>query len=165
MKLAAGDFAVWLIIAIIVAVGKLWNKFITMQADEDEPTPSAPPPLQRAQPAQRRMPTQRREVERKPHTEEVRLVPEETRQVQPKDLRDLMERLARPPQPKPVAPPPVKPLPVPKAAEPAPKTVPAAAKPAPEPTRASRWVEALRDRQNLRNIIISAEIIGPPRGA
>jgi hypothetical protein len=31
--------------------------------------------------------------------------------------------------------------------------------------RNSPWVEALRDRQNLRNIIIANEIIGPPRGA
>ncbi|HUI05875.1 MAG TPA: hypothetical protein VL486_02600 [Verrucomicrobiae bacterium] len=25
------------------------------------------------------------------------------------------------------------------------------------------WTEALRDRQNIRNIIISYEIIGPPK--
>jgi hypothetical protein len=25
------------------------------------------------------------------------------------------------------------------------------------------WAEALRDRNNIRNIIISAEIIGPPK--
>jgi hypothetical protein len=36
--------------------------------------------------------------------------------------------------------------------------------PAPSPpSRASQWAEALRDRQNIRNIIISAEIIGPPK--
>ncbi|HTS19743.1 MAG TPA: hypothetical protein VMP11_19360 [Verrucomicrobiae bacterium] len=32
-----------------------------------------------------------------------------------------------------------------------------------EPARTSQWMEALRDRQNLRNIIVAAEIIGPPR--
>jgi hypothetical protein len=30
-------------------------------------------------------------------------------------------------------------------------------------SRASQWMEALRDRNNIRNIIISAEIIGPPK--
>jgi hypothetical protein len=35
----------------------------------------------------------------------------------------------------------------------------------PQPTPASIWAEALRDRQNLRRIIIAAEIIGLPKGA
>jgi hypothetical protein len=39
-----------------------------------------------------------------------------------------------------------------------------AAAPAPAQTsRALQWMEALRDRNNVRNIIISAEIIGPPK--
>ncbi len=33
-----------------------------------------------------------------------------------------------------------------------------------KPTRASRWTEALKDRSNLRNIIIAKEIIGRPIG-
>ena len=66
-----------------------------------------------------------------------------------------MERLTRRPQPKPAAAPPP--------AEPA--AAPVAKTPVPEPPRrSSPWVVALRDRQNLRNIIISAELIGPPRG-
>jgi hypothetical protein len=31
--------------------------------------------------------------------------------------------------------------------------------------RSAQWVAALRDKRNLRNIIISAEIIGRPKGA
>jgi hypothetical protein len=36
--------------------------------------------------------------------------------------------------------------------------------PAPaQSSRASQWTDALRDRQNIRNIIVAYEIIGPPR--
>jgi hypothetical protein len=30
-------------------------------------------------------------------------------------------------------------------------------------SRATQWTEALRDRRNIRNIIVAYEIIGPPR--
>ena len=30
-------------------------------------------------------------------------------------------------------------------------------------SRTSQWMEALRDRNNIRNIVIAAEIIGPPK--
>ena len=156
MKRAAGDFAVWLIIAIIVAVGKLWNKFVATQSDEEE-TPPTPPPVRRAArpqsgPVSSPAPPMPRPVITEPHD----------REDSGKDLRDFMERLTRPPQPKPVAAP--APPPKPPPAEPA--AAPVAKTPVPEPPRRpSRWAEALRDRQNLRNIIISAEIIGPPRGA
>ena len=46
--------------------------------------------------------------------------------------------------------------------KPVPKPV---ATPPVQPSRSSHWAAALRDRQNIRNIILSAEIIGPPRGA
>ncbi len=154
MYLAAIDW-VWLIIAIIVVIGKLWNRFVTTQAEEEEPPPAPrPPPVRRqARPRPRPAPAP------------VRQEQEKDRQAPPEDLREFMERLTRPPQPKPVMPPPpitqrVPPPPAPKPA------MPAAPPPAPAQTsrRASQWAEALRDRQNLRNIIISAEIIGPPRG-
>ena len=48
--------------------------------------------------------------------------------------------------------------------QPAPTPPAPAATPA-QPTRSAQWAAALRDKQNVRNIIISAEIIGPPRGA
>jgi type IV secretory pathway VirB10-like protein len=148
---ADADFIVWLIIAIIVIVGKLWNKFVSMQAEEEEPASSSPKPVrQRSRPRPRPAPP---------------AAPPVVRKASPDDFRAFMERLTRPPQPTPAATPPVAraapPPPPPKPAE------PVAATPAPErsPSGASRWAEALRDRQNLRNIIIAAEIIGPPRGA
>ena len=141
MKLASGDFTVWLIIAVIVGIGKLWNWFISQQSGEsvEEETPPVVRPKPRPQPA--RPVIQQREQP-------------------PANLREFADRFTQPA--KPVAAPPVpKAAPVPK-----PPPSPAPTKPAPEPVRRpSRWVEALRDRQNLRNIIISAEIIGPPRGA
>ena len=80
---------------------------------------------------------------------------------------------SRPPQPKPVVrrptrrpaaevKPPVMPA-IEAVAEVKPVPKPVTAQPA-QPSRSSQWAAALRDRQNMRNIIISAEIIGPPRG-
>jgi len=164
MKLAAADFAVWLIIAIIVGIGKLWTKFATSQPDDDQRAPPPVRPRPRPQPL-----SSRRAVERNVPPA-VKPVTGPTWEAAPKDLREFLERLTRPAQPQPVTPPP--PLPLPAKPPPAPK--PAASAPAPvaakasvpEPaSRAARWTEALRDPQNLRNIIISAEIIGPPRGA
>jgi hypothetical protein len=86
------------------------------------------------------------------------------------------------PRPRPARPPPIGRAvagPVPPKVEP-PKRVPTevpatppAPAPAPVPTathsrrfdRSARWAAALRDKQNVRNIIISAEIIGRPKGA
>ena len=112
-------------------------------------------------------------------------------QVDPEQIRRFMEQLSgqarptptppitQPPVPKAAAPtrppPPPPPTPAPTAAEPEPamaEAAPAAAPtqpvtaaaPAPStPSRASQWADALRDRQNIRNIIISYEIIGPPK--
>ena len=53
------------------------------------------------------------------------------------------------------------PVPPPPPAPPEPVATPATV-PA-KPSRKNPWAEALRDRQNIRNIIISAEIIGPPK--
>jgi hypothetical protein len=146
MKLAAGDF-VWLIVVAVFAIAKMWSKFATSQSEDDDgPTPPTTPPRPRPQV---------RPV--------IKPVTQTKWEVAPKDLREFMQQLTRPPQPKP-APPPIAPPPVPKPAAPPP--APVAAKAAPEPPRrSSPWVAALRDRQNLRNIIIANEIIGPPRGA
>ena len=144
MKLASGDFGVWLIIAIIAIVGKLWNTFVT-PTSEDETEP-APPPVRPARPpVQKSLPPVMRPVTK------------EMWQAPPDKLREFMKRVTHPPQSPPLA------VEVP-AAKPTPP--PAPVKPAPvQPARTeSKWVQALRDRQNLRNIIISAEIIGPPRG-
>jgi len=101
----------------------------------------------------------------------------DTWRVDPEQIRRFMEQLsgqarpvpppiARPPVQKaePAAPPPPvaeEPAPTPAAAVPAPAIASRSATPA--PSRAAQWAEALRDRQNIRNIIISYEIIGPPK--
>lgn len=109
------------------------------------------------------------------------------RKVSADDIRRVVEQMSRKPQPaqpaqqpRPVPAPPVAmtqppaPPPVPKLQEPnAPEQpiadLPAAtvskadAPAAAESSRASQWAEALRDRQNLRNIIVACEIIGRPR--
>ena len=32
-----------------------------------------------------------------------------------------------------------------------------------EPSRAAKWAEAFRDKQNIRNVIVATEILGPPK--
>jgi hypothetical protein len=98
--------------------------------------------------------------------------PREGWKIDPEQIRRFVEQLSG--QPPSTPPPPVaSPPPVQKAPPPTPEPVAAAAPesqpvmaeaPAPPATsRAAQWAEALRDRQNIRNIIISAEIIGPPK--
>jgi hypothetical protein len=153
MKLASGDSYIWLIIAIVFGVAKMWSKFATAQpAEDDEPAPQPVAPRPRPQ--------------ARPSVPPVAKPPRPTTwQASPEDLRKFMERLTQPSAPKPAASPPIAPPPVPTPAKPTP-SAPVAAKTMPPPSRrSSPWVEALRDRQNLRNIIIANEIIGPPRGA
>ncbi|MEI6083858.1 MAG: hypothetical protein WCS70_06110 [Verrucomicrobiota bacterium] len=141
MKLAGADLIVWAIIAIVVAIAKGFGKFATPADEEPEPDDVAPPlPRPRSRPVTRNIPAP----------------------AGPIQIREMMERLAQPKRP--VAPPPlVTPVdPAPKA-PPAPKPAPVAAE-APRTNRSSQWATALRDRSNVRNIIIAAEIIGPPKG-
>jgi len=99
-----------------------------------------------------------------------------TWRVDPEQVRRFMEQLSG--QARPVSPPPVAPPPVRQVEALAPHTPPAEPEPAlaapvieaaqtsaPSPSfsRAAQWAAALRDRQNVRNIIISYEIIGPPK--
>ena len=88
-------------------------------------------------------------------------------------IRRFVEQLSGQPTPvPPVAPPPVPtaaPAPLPPTPEPVTDALDLkqTIADAPAPTqlsRATQWAQALRDRQNVRNIVISAEIIGPPRG-
>lgn len=84
----------------------------------------------------------------------------------PKPWRDLVSQMQQQLQP-PVAALPAKARPVP-APAPVPATTPVPS-PTPvavaesKPSRGAIWREALRDKNNFRNIIISAEIIGPPK--
>ena len=47
-------------------------------------------------------------------------------------------------------------------AEDKPAPTPVAAVPPAKPSRSAQWAAALRDRQNIRNVIIANEIIGKP---
>jgi hypothetical protein len=96
--------------------------------------------------------------------------PREGWRIDPEQIRKFVEQLSGQPQstPPPVAPPPVQKAPTPTpepvvATEAETKPAMARAPASSPPSRASQWAEALRDRQNIRNIIISAEIIGPPK--
>jgi len=106
------------------------------------------------------------------------------RKVSADDIRQFVEKLGGKPQVRPPPPPPSPPPiqaparrrsvrkaaapPPPPRQEPAPaapvasQTVTASPTPA-QVSRASQWMEALRDRNNVRNIIIGAEVIGPPK--
>jgi colicin import membrane protein len=176
------DTLIWLIIFVMVALAKGWSK-LQQSIDKDSTEskeappvapvrrqPRPPPPVARTAPRTARLP--------------VGPPPREAWRVDPEQVRRFIEQLSGKPQPvppPPVAPPPVRkmeaarprpapperpeqpPKPEPAAAAPVAKPpIPASPMPAPTP-RAALWAEALRDKQNIRNIIISAEIIGPPK--
>jgi len=91
------------------------------------------------------------------------------RKVDANDIRRFVDQLSGKPQPTPTPVRKAEPPPAP-ASRPEPiaqtteaKQQIAAASVAAQTSRASQWMEALRDRNNIRNIIISAEIIGPPK--
>lgn len=123
------EFIIWVIVAIIVMVGKGLGK-LSAPADEAEPKPK---PVPRPQTPPRPGLPSRRTVQR-----------------------------GVPPVVRPVtvaAAPPVIPV-TPEVPEEKPK--PAAALPPVPPSRSNQWATALRDRQNIRNVIIANEIIGRP---
>ena len=145
MKFASTDLIAWLIIVLFVAAAKAFSK---MQSGSE---PDEPPVVPR--------PTPTRQLPRAPR----KLQTTDRQRVPARDIETLVEKLARKQAAKSAPPPPpVESTPLP---EPAAAPSPAAPPPAPaEPVSpASVWAEALRDKQNLRNIIISAEIIGPPK--
>jgi hypothetical protein len=131
--------------------------------------PQAPrvvPVPRTAQPAQRTVPRTAARPVGSP-------APREAWRIDPEQIRRFVEQLSGQPQTTP-QPPVAAPLPVQKAPPPSTEPVVATAAeskpvmaeaPAPSPSRASQWAEALRDKQNIRNIIISAEIIGPPKAS
>jgi hypothetical protein len=185
VKVASLDVVVWLIVVVMVALAKGWGK-LQKQIDEDSsqskeqppvarPKPQRPRPQMRpvvpmartAQPSQRAAPVTARPPVGSP-------TPREAWRVDPEQVRRFIAQLSGQPRPVPpppvqaripkaeaIAPPPVAPTPEPAPA--APIAQPTMAETPPKASRASQWAEALGDRQNVRNIIISAEIIGPPK--
>jgi hypothetical protein len=147
MKIASSDIIVWLIIAGFVAAAKVFSK---MQSGSE---PDEPPVVPRPNPA-------------RPLPRAVRIPPKlQRRPVPAREIETLAEKLARRQAAK-NATAPIPPVQsAPQTPEPAATPPPATPSPAlTEPASpASIWAEALRDKRNLRNIIISAEIIGPPK--
>ena len=127
------ELVVWLIVAVVVTVAKGLGKLATPSTTDDKAAPVATP-----------KPPVRRPPPRRPLPRPVVTVPPVRRQVV----------TAPPPEP------PVMEAPVAAVAAPAPPK--AAPPPPPAPTRAAQWALALRDRSNVRNILIASEIIGPP---
>ena len=177
----------------MVSLAKGWSKLqksIDDDSSKPEDTPSAAqpkpprlPPRLQPRPAATPMarahgaPLQQRTAPRTtPRTGTTTMSGE--RKVSMDDIRRFVEQLSGKPQPPTAPPPPPPPIarPALRRAEPPPPPMPepAAAAPvatqtvvaAPAPaqtSRTSQWMEALRDRNNIRNIVIAAEIIGPPR--
>ena len=191
LKLADIGFFVWLIVVVLAFVAKSWNK-MQQQIDKDTseskpPSAARPPRPQRPRPTfnpirpQRTPPSLPRMIPPTPRAGQRTAPPPvgtPTWRVDPEQIRRFVEQLSGKPQDAgraqaPAAPPPIAhPAFQPSAPETADVATeatvpePAAAK-APESapattSRASQWAEALRDQQNIRNIIVSAEIIGPP---
>jgi hypothetical protein len=173
----------------MVALAKGWSS-LQQQIDDDSSSESKPPPVAqpqmrrpRASPPRSRPATtpmtrtatsyQRPDLRTTPPS--VGSPPRGTWRVDAQQIRRFRGQLRDPSQstPPPIAHPPVQeveaavPLPPPQMES---TEAMAATKQttvnAPSPSKVSRaaqWIEALRDRQNLRNIIIAAEIIGPPK--
>ncbi|HUJ11742.1 MAG TPA: hypothetical protein VL171_17165 [Verrucomicrobiae bacterium] len=192
MKTADIDTIVWLIVAVLFVVAKGWNK-LRQQANKDTSKPKPPSVDPRSQSGKSMGPprttvvrTRRMKVPTPRMNQSAQRIPSRTTtppvgsptargnwKVDPEQIRRFIEQLSGEPQA--TAPPPVAPPPIQEAPAPPPAPVPTTALTATMPTmaevlarpstpsRAAQWTEALRDRQNIRNIIISAEIIGLPK--
>lgn len=156
------DALFWIAVVVVVGISKVLGKLKENAAEEEEPPPPQPRPMRRLRPAAQ---PKASPVAPPPVLHEKR---PKGWQTTADELREFLERI-QPPQataaPKPPPPPPSPPA----AAPPAPAAKPASARPQPAPARpapvnrAAQWAAALRDRQNIRNIIVAAEIIGPPK--
>jgi hypothetical protein len=182
MKLADATPLIWLIVFVIVAIGKGLNKL--RQPDQDDsstdddappvvrpPRPQIPRPQPQPRPVVPRMARPlSRAAPRMPPPPRTSTPTPRGRTVDADGIRRFVDQLSGKPQP--LAPPPARkaepPPAPPRQPEPVAQTseakqqIAAASMPA-QTSRASQWMEALRDRNNIRNIIISAEIIGPPK--
>ena len=191
VKLNDPTALIWVIIFVMISLAKGWSK-LQRSVDDDSskaddtppvvhPKPQRPPPLRlQRRPAAAPMPRaygvppQQRTAPRTMHRTGTTSMSGE-RRVSTDDIRRFAEQLSGKAQPPPPPPPPVVRPPARKAEPPPPpRPEPATAAPvavqtvaaAPAPAQTSRalqWMEALRDRNNIRNIIISVEIIGPPK--
>lgn len=156
------------ILLIVLAVAWLFRLLTKHRsAGEGDEPPPVPKPKRRPQPR------------REPVGQEQPFGGRQAVAHQIRELVDQIRRGAQPPAPAPGAPAPIRetvsaprpalaapPLIRESAGAPPPKLPLPSPSPIaePQPTSASVWAEALRDKQTLRRIIIAAEIIGPPKG-
>jgi cytoskeletal protein RodZ len=178
-------FWIWIVIMIIVGISKMIEK-AKQAASENSPDRPRPRSTQRPRPT----PSQPRRVSQPPPVVRPPLLDEEEEPIAPPvrphhrewavdedELRRFLGEVTGT-EPEPVRPPTPPPTPVmpaaPRAAEPAPSfkaesesSHVAASRPFEQveerPNRAAQWAAAMRDPANLRNSIIAAEILGPPR--
>jgi hypothetical protein len=149
----------WLWVILIIA-GVIWQALSKLRTEEQD-EPESPPLIPKPRPPRPQRPQQSR-PSTTPRPTVAPRVPE-TWKVDAKQIGDFVEKASRVRQPPPPAT--AKPAPVASAAQ-APKPVPRAAPASVEkPSRAAQWAKAMRDRDNLRNVVIATEILGPPRGA
>jgi hypothetical protein len=184
------DGLIWVIIFVVVTLVKGFTKLAKPVADDPSDTDDETPPVARPKPP-RPLPQPRPQMRSRPalvSAQRVLYSPQRTaapmgprpiakpagegRRIDADQIRRFIDQLSGQSTPQPPAVPPsiskALPLPPPKpepvAEVPDTKQTivdpPASTKPSP----ATRWAQALRDRQNIRNIVIAAEIIGKPRG-
>ena len=161
MNLAGIDVLVWVIIAVVVALSQGWKQLTQGSESPVEDEPASPRPLRPTRPA--RAPSR---ATARPQATAPPVATARTWRVDPAELETYRRQLARRLEAQPTVPPPIvevvpPPVPVP----PVPAPLPAAA-PAPvvQTTPASPWVEPLRNPRHVRQFLIAAEILGPPKG-
>jgi len=186
ITLADATPLIWLIIFVVITIAKNWSKFAGSSDENSSANDDGAPPTPRPKP---QPPVQRPRVQPRPLVTSAP-APRGSRMQQPmaprarpstaaapvrgqrrpdaEQLRRLVGQLAENPPvlpSRPMEPPPAATakmaLPEPEAT-PAPPPSPAGPEPM-QRSRASQWRGALLDRQNVRNIIIGAEVIGPPK--
>ena len=164
MKLAGNDVLIWVIIAVVIAISQGWKQLSQggNTTVDDEPAP--PPRPTRPSRTPVRAPT-RPAV--RPQTTAPPAAESPAWRVDQEKLEQYRRRLADRLVAKNKAPPPIVevvrvPPPVAIAApEPKPTVAPGAV---PAPRRRSPWVEQLRDPRSVRQFIMAAEVLGPPKG-
>jgi hypothetical protein len=160
--LASADLIIWIVIAIVVALSKAFSKFQENAAKEKETAPPPPRPRPRSQRASKAPPVSRQAPRVPPPVE-----PRGESWTPPASLEEFLNQL---PQAQPVKktppppPPPALPPPRAQAEPPAKKPEPKPAPTKPRLSKSRQWALALQDRENIRNAIMAAEILGPAGG-
>jgi hypothetical protein len=190
VKLASNiDGLIPLIIFVVIAIVKALTKLAKPAADDSDYTDDEAPPVARPKPPrplsqplpQMRARSTVESAQRLPSSSQRTAAPMGPRpiaapagggrKIDADQIRRFIEQLSgqSAPQP-PMAPPPVPsaPPPPPLMTESVPdapdtKQTIAETPTSPQSARAAQWAQSLRDRQNVRNIVIASEIIGPPR--